>query len=90
MIEAFARLCYGLVGTDAHTNEAGVSIRHVGELWDRAYSVGAELRSSRSDHLKVGPRLQNRVCNGSIYALKTAPDVWDAWGPNEALSPRVK
>ncbi len=55
--EAFARRCFGFVGTDAHTNEAGVSIRHVGELWGRAYSVGADLRSSRSDHLKVSPRL---------------------------------
>lgn len=54
---AFARRCYGLVGADVHTDEAGVSIRHVGELWDRAYSVGADVRSSRSDHLLVSPRL---------------------------------
>lgn len=55
--EAFAKRCYGLVGTDAHTDEAGISIRHVGELWDRAYSVGADVRWSRSDHLLVSPRL---------------------------------
>ena len=55
--EAFARRCYGLVGTDAHTDEAGISIRHVGELWGRAWSVGADVRSSRSDYLLVRPRL---------------------------------
>ena len=55
--EAFARRCYGLVGADTHTDEAAVSIRHVGELWGRAWSVGAEVRSSRSDHFLVRPRL---------------------------------
>jgi len=32
-------------------------IRHVGELWGRGYSVGADVRSSRTEHRKVGPRL---------------------------------
>ena len=32
-------------------------IRHVGELWGRAYSVGADVRSSRSDYRLVRPRL---------------------------------
>ena len=53
--EALGRRCYGLVSTDAHTDEAGVSIRHVGELWGRAYSVGADARLSRSEHRVVGP-----------------------------------
>ena len=55
--EAFAKRCYGLAGADVHTDEAGVSVRHVGELWDRAWSVGADVRLSRSDHLLVSPRL---------------------------------
>ena len=55
--DTFARRCYGLAGADVHTDEAGVSVRHVGELWDRAWSVGADVRSSRSDHLLVSPRL---------------------------------
>ena len=55
--EAFGRRCYGLVSTDTHTDEAGVAVRHVGELWGRTYSVGAGVRSSWSEHRKVGPRL---------------------------------
>ena len=55
--EAFARRCYGLLGTDTDIDEAAISVRHVGELWGRAYSVGAEVRSNRSDHFLVEPRL---------------------------------
>lgn len=54
--ESFSRRCFGLVSADTRTDEATVSIRHVGELWGRAWSVGAEVRSSRSECRKVGPR----------------------------------
>ena len=55
--EAFARQCFGLAGADIDSEEAGVSVRHAGELWGHDYSVQAGARSSRSEHRAVWPRL---------------------------------
>ena len=51
------RLCDGLVGTDTDTEEAALSVRHVGTLWGDAYSLSAQVRSSRSEVGLVRARL---------------------------------
>ena len=65
--EAFARRCFGLGGSDTDTEEAAVSVRHVGKLWSTTYSVRAGVRSSRSDYRLIRPRLldpQGRAITG--------------------------
>ena len=58
--EALYRTCYGLVSSDIDTQEAALSVRHVGELWGAIYSVSAGFQSSRSDYWLVEPQLVDR------------------------------
>ena len=41
--------CFGFGGSDIDTEEAALSVRHVGALWGDTYSISAQVRSSRSD-----------------------------------------
>ena len=73
-----SRRCHGLAGSDIDTEQAALSVRHVGELWGRSYSVFAAVRSSRAEHRLVEPRLLDSegrptpevLSGGSRYALE--------------------
>ena len=101
--EAFARRCFGLAGSDTDTDEAAVSVRHVGELWSNTYSVRAGVRSSRSDYLLVRPRIlhpEGRPIQGGMeFALEDGELLYSdetrvyhlsaAWYPRPALGVRL-